>query len=218
MRVANDRGRRLHYAPLIDLFEAGAAWHRRLPEARAVVVSSVTAAFFVRPRVPYAIRFDSPAALNRPGAMGLWQRALEPGVLARADALLPWSREAMGPYGFESIPLGVPIERIAHAATRDITALAYAGNPHKRRLELLAAAWAGMDGRLVVGGIDADAGRAWLARHGVAGAARAWSGRGSSRATSGWGCSGGRGCSCRRRASRTTGSRRWRRSRPARSW
>ena len=168
VRVAGDRGRRLHYAPLIDLFEAGAAWHRRLPEARAVVVSSVTAAFFVRPRVPYAIRFDSPAALNRPGAMGLWQRAIEPGVLARADLLLPWSREAMGPYGFPSIPLGVPIERIAHAATRDITALAYAGNPHKRRLELLASAWAGMDGRLVVGGISADDGRAWLARHGVA--------------------------------------------------
>src|SRR4051794_38863427 len=168
VRVAGDRGRRLHYAPLIDLYQAGAARHRRLPDARAVIVSSVTAAFFVRPPVPYAIRFDSPAALNRPGAMGLWQRGLEPRVLARADALLPWSREAMGPYGFDSIPLGVPIERIAHAAARDITALAYAGNPHKRRLELLAAAWEGMDGRLVVGGISADDGRAWLARHGGA--------------------------------------------------
>src|SRR5204862_213288 len=51
VRVAGHRGRRLHYAPLIDLYEAGAAWRRRLPDARAVVVSSVTAAFFVRPRV-----------------------------------------------------------------------------------------------------------------------------------------------------------------------
>jgi len=169
VRVANDRGRRLHYAPLIDLFEAGAARHRRLPDARAVVISSVTAAFFVRPQVPYAIRFDSPAALNRPGAMGLWQRALEPRVLARAGALLPWSREALGPYDLDAIPLGVPIERVEPAATRDLTALAYAGNPHKRRLELLAQAWAasGIEGRLVVGGITADAGRAWLARHGV---------------------------------------------------
>jgi hypothetical protein len=52
---------------------------------------------------------------------------------------------------------------------RDIAALAYAGNPHRRGLEVLAAAWrdAGLDGRLVVGGISASAGRAWLARHGV---------------------------------------------------
>jgi hypothetical protein len=169
VRVANPRGRRLHYAPLIDLYEAGAAWHKRLPPARAVVISSITAAFFVRPRVPYAIRFDSLATMNRPGAMGLWQRALEPRVLARANVLLPWSREAMGPYGFDAVPLGVPIERIRPAATRDIAALAYAGNPHKRRLERLAAAWAGsgLEGRLVVGGISADDGRAYLQRHNV---------------------------------------------------
>jgi glycosyltransferase involved in cell wall biosynthesis len=60
----------------------------------------------------------------------------------------------------------VPVERIP-SETRDITALAYAGNPHKRGLELLAAAWR-LPGRLVVGGIEAAAGRAWLARHGVA--------------------------------------------------
>ena len=40
------------------------------------------------------------------------------------------------------IPLGVPIERVPGAAVRDIAALAYAGNPHKRGLEVLAAAWA----------------------------------------------------------------------------
>ena len=76
------------------------------------------------------------------------------------------------------IPLGVPIERVPGAAVRDIAALAYAGNPHKRGLEVLAAAWAaaGLDGRLVVGGIAAEAGRAWLARHGVP----------EPRASSGW--------------------------------
>ena len=79
--------------------------------------------------------------------------------------------------GRRVIPLGVPIERVPGAAVRDIAALAYAGNPHKRGLEVLASAWAsaGLEGRLVVGGISADAGRAWLARHGV-----------PTRASSGW--------------------------------
>jgi glycosyltransferase involved in cell wall biosynthesis len=131
-----------------------------------VVISSVTASFFVRPDVPYAIRFDAPAALNRSGYGGAWQRAIEPRVLAKADVLLPWSEEAVKPLGLEAIPLGVPIERIPAARTRDIAALAYAGNPHKRGLELLARAWR-LPGQLVVGGIDAAQGRAWLARHGV---------------------------------------------------
>jgi glycosyltransferase involved in cell wall biosynthesis len=151
---------------LVDLEEALAARHTAVPEARAVVISSVTASLFVRPRVPYAIRFDSPAALNRPGLTGAWPRVLEPRVLRRADLLLPWSAEAVEPLGLDAVPLGVPIERI-RGGERDITALAYAGNPHKRGLELLAAAWR-LPGRLVVGGIEPAAGRAWLARHGVA--------------------------------------------------
>lgn len=159
-------GRLKRHPALTDLVEAGAAWHsaRRLPEARAVVISSVTASFFVRPDVPYAIRFDAPAALNRPGYGGAWQRAIEPGVLTRATLLLPWSEEAVAPLGLEAVPLGVPIERIGAAQSRDITALAYAGNPHKRGLELLAQAWQ-LPGRLVVGGISAEDGRAWLKRH-----------------------------------------------------
>jgi glycosyltransferase involved in cell wall biosynthesis len=67
------------------------------------------------------------------------------------------------------VPLGVPISRIAAAPERDIAALAYAGNPHKRGLEVLCAAWAesGLPGRLVIGGIAPSDGRAWIARHGV---------------------------------------------------
>ena len=157
-----------------DLVEAAAAWHRArsLPRARAVVISSVTCSLFVRPRLPYAIRFDAPAALNRPGASGAWQRAIEPRALARASLLLPWSAEAAAALqlqGSRVVALGVPIERIAAAPRRDIDVLAYAGNPHKRALELLCAAWAlaGTPGRLVIGGVEAAQGREWLARHGV---------------------------------------------------
>jgi glycosyltransferase involved in cell wall biosynthesis len=163
-------GRLRRHPALTDLVESLASRHSasRLPPARAVVVSTVTASFFQRLSVPYAVRFDAPAALNRPGWPGAWQRWIEPRALSRADVLLPWSEEAAVP-GRRVIPLGVPIERVAGAEVRDVAALAYAGNPHKRGLEVLASAWAsaGLDGRLVVGGISAAAGRAWLARHGV---------------------------------------------------
>lgn len=164
---------RVHPA-LTDLVEALAARHgaSRLPPARAVVISSVTASLFQRLRVPYGIRFDAPAALNRPGLGGAWQRALEPRALARARVLLPWSAEAAAPLrlaGRRVVTLGVPIERIPRAARQDVDALAYAGNPHKRALEVLCTAWAlaGSPGRLVVGGITPEAGREWLVRHGV---------------------------------------------------
>ena len=68
------------------------------------------------------------------------------------------------------IPLGVPIERVPGAAARDIAALAYAGNPHKRGLEVLAAAWARVGlGRAARRRRDRGrrGRRAWLARHGV---------------------------------------------------
>src|SRR5437763_1620697 len=56
-------------------------------EPRAIVYSSTTAALlWVRPG---AIRFDAPAAGNRPGRHGLWQRPLEARRLARAPLPLP---------------------------------------------------------------------------------------------------------------------------------
>ena len=159
---------------LTDLIEALAARHsaRRLPQARAVVVSTVTASFFVNPPVPYAVRFDAPAALNRPGWAGAWQRAVEPRALARARVLLPLSEEAAAPLhldGSPVVPVEVPIDRIPRAPHADIDALVYAGNPHKRALDVVCAAWtlAGAPGRLVVGGVDPDRGLRWLARCGV---------------------------------------------------
>jgi glycosyltransferase involved in cell wall biosynthesis len=153
--------------------EALAARHSagRLPRARAVVVSSVTASFFVKPPVPYAIRFDAPAALNRPGLGGAWQRAIEPRALSRARILLPLSPEAAAPLHLDGqpvVPVGVPIERMPRGP-HDIDALAYAGNPHKRALEVVCSAWAlaGAPGRFVVAGVDPARGREWLARRGV---------------------------------------------------
>lgn len=157
---------------LTDAIEALAARRtaRRLPAARAVVISTTTAAFAVRPAVPHAIRFDAPAALNRPGAAGLWQRAAERRSLARARLLLPWSAEAaaaVGPIaGPEVVPVGVPIERVPATAERPVDVATYAGYPYKRGLDVLCAAWAaaGAPGRLVVAGIEPERGRAWLRR------------------------------------------------------
>jgi Glycosyl transferases group 1 len=74
---------------------ARAATVARLARARvrAVIYSSTTAAL-LWPR-PGAIRFDAPAAGNRLGRHGLWQRPLERRRLRQASLLLPWSEGAL---------------------------------------------------------------------------------------------------------------------------
>lgn len=165
---------------LTDLVEALAA--RRAAagiDARAVVYSSVTAALLQPPRaVPVAIRFDAVAAMNRPGRGGAWQRRRERSVLGAATLLLPLS-DAAGQVAVEvarpaappSVVLPPPLpapsaQHVVHAPD----AVAYAANPDKRGLVLLCEAWrlaAPAGSRLAIGGIDAAAGRRWLARHGV---------------------------------------------------
>ena len=149
-------------------------------KARVVVYSTVTAAMMQKPKGPYAVRFDSPAAVNRPGASGAWSRRREVKVLAGATALLPWGQAAMRVIPPEAkqvpaIPLHVPIEEppsadraatIAGVGERDIDALAYAGYPEKRGLDVLVQAWQ-MPGladrrRLRVTGIERDRALAWL--------------------------------------------------------
>jgi glycosyltransferase involved in cell wall biosynthesis len=149
--------------------------------ARAIIFSSITAALLQRPRVPYAVRFDTLAAMSRPGLGGVWQRRREPAVLARARVLLPWSETAASTAarllaargavpGPAVIALPVPIEPLLGAEQRDLTAVAYAANPTKRGLELLCDAWrlAGPPaGQLTVGGIDRDQAERWLRRAGL---------------------------------------------------
>jgi glycosyltransferase involved in cell wall biosynthesis len=171
---------------ITDLIEASAARRAaRGIDARAIVFSTVTATYFQRPSVPYAVRFDAPATLNRPGWAGAWQRACERRALNGARLLLPLSRaaaDALPPAltaGARSdggppprvVTLPVPVEELDPAPVRDIDAIAHARWPERRGLDLLCAAWADArsgDERLVIGGLTRTQGLRWLARASVA--------------------------------------------------
>jgi glycosyltransferase involved in cell wall biosynthesis len=88
------RPRALRTLALTDLAWALAARRAALAaiaahRPRAIIYSTTTAAL-LWPH-PGAIRFDAPAAGNRPGRHGLWQRPLERRRIAAAPLLLPWS-------------------------------------------------------------------------------------------------------------------------------
>ena len=92
-----------------------------------------------------AIRFDAPAAGNRPGRHGLWQRPVERRRFAAAPLLLPWSEgalaEAPSP---RAAALVVPVPVAASgppAAARDLAAITYGANPHKKGTDRVLAAW-----------------------------------------------------------------------------
>ena len=153
-----------------DLVEALAARRAaRGIDARAVIFSTVTSALLQpRPHVPWAVRFDSTAALNRPGASGAWQRARERRVLERATLLLPWGDEARRSAG--GVVVHVPVDEAGPAPARDLDAVGYAGYPWKRGLDLLCGAWARVarpGERLLVGGIERERALRWLARRRV---------------------------------------------------
>ena len=174
VRIGVSGGLRRH-AAVTDLVEALAARRSaRGASARAIVYSTVTAALLHRPPVPYGVRFDATAALNRPGLGGAWQRRRERSVLDRAAVLMPVSRGAADEVAGARPPavrVPIPIEPVPGSPARDVDAVAYAGYPRKRGLELLCAAWseaAPAGARLVVGGADRDKGLRWLRRTGVA--------------------------------------------------
>ena len=120
----------------------GIAEHR----PRSIVYSTTTAAL-LWPRAG-AIRFDAPAAGNRPGRHGLWQRPLERRRLARSPLLLPLStgglaEAALGPEAQRRalvMPLAVEPSG-PHESVRDVVAITYAGNPRKKGLDRVLAAW-----------------------------------------------------------------------------
>ncbi len=126
---------------------------RGRPRDGAIVYSSTTAAMLWP--APGAIRFDAPAAANRPGHHGLWQRPLERRRLRGAPLLLPWSEGALreappaARQGDRALVLPVPVEPSGPAApVRDIAAITYAANPAKKGLDRVLSAWRRVWGEL----------------------------------------------------------------------
>ncbi|MFN8200983.1 MAG: glycosyltransferase [Solirubrobacteraceae bacterium] len=120
--------------------QRGLAEHR----PRALLYGAMGAAL-LWPR-PGAIRLDAPMAANRPGRHGLWQRRAERRRLREAPLLVTVSAltlaETPRPHPRAVVvPIAVaqsgPAER-----QRDIAALTYAANPHKKGLDRVLAAWA----------------------------------------------------------------------------
>ena len=189
--------------PVNDVVEALAA-RRATASAlarerpRAVVFSTTTAALLApRLDLPFAIRFDSPAVLNRPGARNAPLHLLERRRMAQAALLLPTSATAAAPLTADvptvvvPIPVrpapspaaGPPAAGAAAAAAgpvpaaappapaRERVAVAYTPDPRAKGLDLLCAAWAQAalaDARLDVYGIAPATARAFLARRGAA--------------------------------------------------
>ncbi len=164
--VAEARARRVREWRTLALIELAWALSARRAAAeaiaahdpRAVLYSSTTAALLAPARG--AIRFDAPAAGNRPGRHGVWQRPVERRRLAAAPLLVPWSdgglAEAPRPHA-DAVVVPVPVEPSGPAAPeRDIHAITYGANPEKKGLDRVLAAWraAGReDETLVVAGL-----------------------------------------------------------------
>lgn len=178
-------GRLRRHIAITDLVEGMAARRaaRATSDARAVIVSGATTALLLRrPRVPWAVRFDSPTVLNRPGWSGAWQRARERQRLPAADLLLPWGtaaaraaapllEHAVRPPRMIELPVPVEAPAPAHGPADRLEAVAYAGWLWKRGIDLLCAAWneaAPAGARLTIAGCDRETGAAWLRRCGVA--------------------------------------------------
>jgi glycosyltransferase involved in cell wall biosynthesis len=147
---------------LIELAWARSARRAALaaPEASAVVYSTTTAALLA-PR-PGAIRFDAPAAGNRPGRHGIWQRPVERRRFAAAGLLLPWSAGGLAEAprtDTRAIVLPVPINPQASAGhlVEGCEVVAYGANPEKKGLDRVLAAWRSVrrEGEeLVVAGLE----------------------------------------------------------------
>jgi hypothetical protein len=122
---------------------ARAAARRALAERRprAVLYSTTTAALLWP--VAGAIRYDAPAAANRPGRHGIWQRPLERRRVRDAPLLVPWAdgslAETPSPHA-PAVVVPIPVEPSREAGERDIAAITYGANPHKKGLDRVLAA------------------------------------------------------------------------------
>jgi hypothetical protein len=166
--------------PLNDLVEMHAV-RRALQtalaarEPRAVVLSTTTAAMALPELpVPYAVRLDAPARMNRPGARNHLLHVLERRGLSRARLTLPLSRAAVAelpPGSAPAVVVSPPVEPSgAVLEERERVAVAYVPDPKAKGLDVLVAGWAAAavpDARLEVYGLDPDWARSHLRRAGV---------------------------------------------------
>lgn len=176
---ASGRLRRAY--PVTDLVEALAARRAlraalRRERPPALVISSTTAAMLADVEgLPYAVRLDAPARLNRPGIHNAGLHALERRALARARLVLPWSRAALDslpPQPARAIVVPPPVAPSGEPATaRERLAVAYTPDVKAKGLDIVCAAWAAAgleDARLLVFGVDRERALAHLRRTGVA--------------------------------------------------
>jgi hypothetical protein len=150
-RGATDRLRRGY--PVNDLVEMYAA--RRAVrtaverhEPRALIVSSTTASMLLPSlSIPYAVRFDAPARMNRPGARNAPLRALERRAMSRARVTIPFSvagGEALPEGAARAVVVSPPIDPSSDEPTaeREDVAVAYVSDPKAKGLDVLVAGWA----------------------------------------------------------------------------
>jgi hypothetical protein len=150
---------------LTDLVQARAA--RRAAAAaledhspRAVMYSTTTAAL-LWPR-PGAIHFDAPAAGNRPGRHGIWQRPVERRRFAAAPLVVAQSAGGLAeaPPHREALVIPVPVEPSGPPEdSRDVAAVTYAADVEKKGLARVLDAWARArrdDEELVVAGTEGE--------------------------------------------------------------
>jgi len=166
--------------PVTDMVEAVAA-RRALRAAlrrhrpRALVISSTTAAMLADAEgLPYAVRLDAPARLNRPGVRNTALHALERRALGRAGLVLPWSRAARAALpdrAARAIVVPPPIAASGEGSgRRERLAVAYTPDVKAKGLDIVCAAWAEAaveDARLLVFGVERGRALAHLRRTGT---------------------------------------------------
>lgn len=166
--------------PVTDLIEALAA-RRALRSAlqrerpRGLVISTTTAAMLADVGgIPYAVRLDAPARLNRPGARNAPLHALERRALTRARLVLPMSEAALEALPGDAAPAIVVPPPVASSgeppAKRERLAVAYTPDVNAKGLDVVCGAWGQVDlddARLLVFGVGPDRAMVHLRRTGV---------------------------------------------------
>ena len=142
-RGAADRLRRGY--PVNDFVEArrrGARFSRHwsASEPRAIAFSSSTTAMLgPETGLPYAVRLDAPAALNRPGRRSSPVRALERRVLSRARVVLPRAtlREGLPAGAAPAVVLPPPVVSSGEHEGDEPLAVAYVPDPKAKGLDVV---------------------------------------------------------------------------------